>query len=247
MFCITENKASGCMKAILNKTIQSVTNHKYVESGTGDDNKTNSKERQSTAWESASVQYRHLSWTSASSLRIDSRQLIDEVASQYPNRLQMLEDSVVEKILFAEDNSGIAIGVLVRNNSTAVVHTISPVGDRGEIILCGGAIETPRILVASGLKRSGPPDCSHDDSCSTGAGPFQYDCQNNIFPRPINGIGENMQDHVLLPVIYLNTHALFQLCFNLFASIVNSVHAAMFSLNNDCPLIQLYVVGEFFF
>ncbi len=55
----------------------------------------------------------------------------------------------------------------------------------GEVILCGGAINSPQVLLCSGI---GPADHLHDFGL-----PFLID---------LHGVGENLQDHPLLHVRY---------------------------------------------
>ena len=78
-----------------------------------------------------------------------------------------------------------------RNSGTFLVK---PLGG-GEIILCAGACESPRILLSSGLGNAENRQCAMFDSSS--AEPRSP----SICPVYLPGIGRNLQDHPLVPIL----------------------------------------------
>jgi len=59
-----------------------------------------------------------------------------------------------------------------------------------EVIVCGGAFESPHLLMLSGIGPAG-----------------QLRRQGIGIEAPLPGVGANLQDHVVVPVAYLSTHA----------------------------------------
>jgi choline dehydrogenase-like flavoprotein len=103
--------------------------------------------------------------------------------------LTCLQHCTVKCVVF-EGTTAVAL-VLTKHNpdGTTTETTITP-EHGGEIILCAGAFETPRILIASGLKKDAHVPAAGKKSSS---------------PLPnLVDIGENLQDHVVLPYMLLS-------------------------------------------
>ena len=97
-----------------------------------------------------------------------------------PN-LELMTDTSVLKIII---NNKKAVGVQVKNR-----QGINAITAESEIILCGGAINSPQLLMLSGI---GPKkvlekvniSCSHD----------------------LPGVGQNLQDHLTVNISYNIDH-----------------------------------------
>ena len=97
-----------------------------------------------------------------------------EKAEKRPN-LSVWTDTAVLRILFEGTR---AVGVQVRREGQ-----VQEVMATQEIILCAGAFMSPKLLMLSGV------------------GPAQHLREHGIEPRvDLPGVGENYQDHVLVPV-----------------------------------------------
>lgn len=143
-------------------------------------------------------------------------------------KLTIMSSVHVTRIVF--NNSNKAVSVLIRGavsspgqgegEGEGCLRTVSP-SDGGEIILCAGVFESPRILISSGLKASAQDsinivrpsgadmtaeqgrsfveskndggDHNDDGDDDTGGGALPH----------LAAIGENFQDHVILPYILL--------------------------------------------
>lgn len=82
----------------------------------------------------------------------------------------------------------IAVGVKYLDLRSGIIsqNTIRPRGG-GEIILCAGAFETPRILLSSGL------GVRSEDTLPA----------IPVLPVTLRGIGRNLQDHTMLPLMFV--------------------------------------------
>jgi GMC oxidoreductase len=82
----------------------------------------------------------------------------------------------------------IAVGVKYLDLRSGIksYQTIRPLGG-GEIILCAGAFESPRILLSSGLGER-----TKDTIPAT-----------PVLPVTLRGIGRNLQDHTMLPIMFV--------------------------------------------
>ena len=97
-------------------------------------------------------------------------------AQARPN-LTMLSDVLPHRLEFDDDDR--CIGVTVsQNEQQQVIHT------GGEVILCAGAIENPKLLLLSGV---GP---------AVDSAKLSIDVQVNL-----PGVGRNLQDHLLCPLV----------------------------------------------
>jgi len=118
-------------------------------------------------------------------------------------------------VLEAQFYGNTATGLLVSRRVPAVhghrweKQTVTP-SHGGEIILCAGAFESPRVLLASGLRRAESstantpytpytPFTSHSLSFSDADSPL-----TPLSPLPnLVDIGQNLQDHCVLPYMML--------------------------------------------
>ncbi|CAL7944804.1 unnamed protein product [Xylocopa violacea] len=94
--------------------------------------------------------------------------------------LHILTNTLVSKILFKENSNADGIKVIYKDGS------VGKIGVRKEVILCAGAINTPQLLLLSGI---GPAEDLDK---------FQIPVASN---RP--EVGKNLFDHLMLPV-YVN-------------------------------------------
>ncbi|MDB2629103.1 GMC family oxidoreductase N-terminal domain-containing protein [Gammaproteobacteria bacterium] len=97
------------------------------------------------------------------------------------SNLDLLTDTLVEKVLVSNKK---AIGVKAKvKNKTQII------GCTSEIILCGGSINSPQILMLSGI------------------GPKNHLKDNNIaLVHDLPGVGQNLQDHLTVNISYkINT------------------------------------------
>jgi choline dehydrogenase-like flavoprotein len=91
-------------------------------------------------------------------VRIGSRERVLEVAKQHPDKLRLELNALVTRILFNDDNR--AIGVAYLKGERLYRAHANPNTDAGEqreafasreVILCGGAFNTPQLLMLSGV------------------------------------------------------------------------------------------------
>ncbi|XP_076663960.1 neither inactivation nor afterpotential protein G isoform X1 [Andrena cerasifolii] len=97
--------------------------------------------------------------------------------------LHILTNTLVSKILFKEEASVDGIKVTYRDGSVGRIRA------REEVILCAGAINTPQLLLLSGIGSADNLD------------KFQIPVLSDL-----PGVGRNLFDHFLLPV-YVNLEA----------------------------------------
>lgn len=121
-------------------------------------------------------------------------------------KLVIHSTTVAEYIVF-EDN--VAVAVAVTFLKTGERALIRPSGG-GEIILCAGALETPRLLIASGLRGDVHRSPLSRNFFSTalsssddvgGKSKKSNKHRGATAPIYLPGIGANLQDHVVVPVI----------------------------------------------
>ena len=93
-----------------------------------------------------------------------------------PN-LNLLTNTLVEKIITSNKK---AIGVKIKNK-----NRINIIGCTSEIVLCGGSINSPQILMLSGI------------------GPKEDLLNHNIsVVQDLPGVGQNLQDHLTVNISY---------------------------------------------
>lgn len=94
-----------------------------------------------------------------------------------PN-LHVIKDALVTKILF-KPKSKHAIGVVINKDGKGIV-----VKSRKEVIVSAGAINTPQLLLLSGI------------------GPKEELSKHDIEPVAILPVGENLEDHAYVPLFF---------------------------------------------
>lgn len=127
--------------------------------------------------------------------RSSPRERLRQVQIEYPDRLTIQTDSLVTRVLFNEASPPRAIGVeLQRGRDLYHAHPVpSPndgtveqvfVEDDGEVILCGGAFNTPQLLMLSGI------------------GDREHLAEHGIECRvDLPGVGRNLQDRYEVTVV----------------------------------------------
>jgi choline dehydrogenase-like flavoprotein len=99
---------------------------------------------------------------------------------QLTNSITFLGDFEVQRLLFSKDNGERVIGV---EGDRKAIYA------RREVILCAGAIESPALLLVSGI--------GHEQDLK----------QIGIRPRrkaSCTGVGRRLRDHVLVPLVFLS-------------------------------------------
>jgi len=124
-------------------------------------------------------------------------------------KLTIMSSIHVIRIVFNENNA--AVSVLIRGRGASQLKTVSP-SSGGEIIVCAGVFESPRILISSGLKDSSlqvnddiVQQPATDTTAALGGSPIDKGNEDSdgIKLPYLAAIGENFQDHVILPYILL--------------------------------------------
>ncbi len=123
--------------------------------------------------------------------RNGTRELVLEVARKHSDRLRIELDSLATRVLFDEENR--AIGVEYLKGRRLYRAHASPSNESGEkrtvrvsreVILCGGAFNTPQLLMLSGI------------------GPRPELEKHGIEPRvDLPGVGSNLQDRYEVGVV----------------------------------------------
>ncbi|KAK4192326.1 hypothetical protein QBC35DRAFT_424688 [Podospora australis] len=98
-----------------------------------------------------------------------------DLLTQLPSNITVLTSSPVQRVLFSSEKK--AIAVVLSNGHTFFASK--------EIILCAGALDTPRILMHSGI---GPPD--------------QLSSFSIPIISPLSAVGQNLRDHAFAPLVY---------------------------------------------
>ncbi len=123
--------------------------------------------------------------------RVGTRERLRDVARRYPDRLRIELHALATRVLF--DAGGRAIGVEYLKGERLYRASPDPASAPGEIrtasaarevVLCGGAFNTPQLLMLSGI---GPPDAL---------------AAVGIAPRvALAGVGRNLQDRYEVGVV----------------------------------------------
>jgi choline dehydrogenase-like flavoprotein len=123
--------------------------------------------------------------------RIGTRERLLSVAAAHPDRLRIELHALATRVVFDDNNR--AVGVEYQKGErlyAAHPHASSAAGEiriaraRREVILAGGAFNTPQLLMLSGV---GPPDVLVTCGIRTRI--------------PLPGVGSNLQDRYEVPVV----------------------------------------------
>ncbi len=143
------------------------------------------------AVESDSFGFRYAPLTTRHHVRVGSRERVLDVARKYPENLKIELDALVTRVLF--DNENRALGVEYLKGQRLYRAHANPSRDSEgkcqalasrETILCGGAFNTPQLLMLSGI------------------GPRQELEKHGIEARvDIPGVGNNLQDRYEVSVV----------------------------------------------
>ncbi|HEX7227438.1 MAG TPA: GMC family oxidoreductase [Candidatus Binatia bacterium] len=141
--------------------------------------------------QSNSFGVRYTPLTTRNQARIGSRERILDVAKKYPRKLHVESHALVTRVLFDEDNRALGVEYLKgerlyrahSNPSIGPGETRQAFASR-ETILCGGAFNTPQLLMLSGI----------------GAG---EDLQSHGIKVRVDlpGVGKNLQDRYEVSVV----------------------------------------------
>jgi choline dehydrogenase len=136
---------------------------------------------------------RYAPLTTRDGARIGSRERILDVAQKFPARLRVELNALVTRVLFNEDNR--AVGVEYFKGERLYRAHAKPASDPGqrreafasrEVILCGGAFNTPQLLMLSGI---GPREVLEDPRIRI---PVRVE---------LAGVGKNLQDRYEVSVV----------------------------------------------
>ncbi len=135
---------------------------------------------------------RYVPLTTSNHSRTGSRERLIDVARRYPDKLQIEFDALASRVLFNDENRAIGVEYLKgKNLYRAAGRPAESQGDRREarasreVILCGGAFNTPQLLKLSGI------------------GPRQELDRHGIDVRvELPGVGANLQDRYEVSVVY---------------------------------------------
>jgi choline dehydrogenase len=141
--------------------------------------------------QSNSFGVRYTPLTTRGQVRIGSRERILDVTKRYPEKLHIESHALVTRVLFDDNNRALGVEYLKGERLyRAHAHPSSAPGERRqafalrETILCGGAFNTPQLLMLSGI------------------GPKQDLESHGIKVRvELPGVGKNLQDRYEVSVV----------------------------------------------
>lgn len=142
--------------------------------------------------------------------------MLEPALAKGDRKLKVLSGAPCRKIVFGEGN--VVKGVLFKAGGAEHVARIAP---KGEVILAGGAIHSPQILMLSGI---GPKKHLQDNNISV------------LVDSP--GVGANLQDHPAAVVSFECP----QSCTGV--SVTSKLRIAGSSLPNPRPLLQWLFTGS---
>jgi choline dehydrogenase len=134
---------------------------------------------------------RYLPLTTKDHARTGTRERVLEVAADYPGLLHIELDALATKILFDDSNRAVGVEYLKGKQlyracpaSRSSAGELRKVYASREVILCGGAFNTPQLLMLSGI------------------GPAEELAKHGIPIRvDLSGVGRNLQDRYEVPVV----------------------------------------------
>jgi len=135
---------------------------------------------------------RYVPLTTADRARVGSRERLIEIARRFPDKLHIELDALASRVLLDDNNRAGGVEYLKgRNLYRAHAQPASDQGDRREaraareVILCGGAFNTPQLLKLSGI---GPREELERHGIAVKVG--------------LPGVGMNLQDRYEVSVVY---------------------------------------------
>ncbi len=134
---------------------------------------------------------RYAPLTTRDHARIGSRERVLEVAREFPDKLRIELNALATKVLFDGENRAVGVEYLkgerlyrAHANPNAVTGEKRQVFAARETILCGGAFNTPQLLMLSGI------------------GPREELVRHGIKVRiDLSGVGRNLQDRYEVSVV----------------------------------------------
>ena len=134
---------------------------------------------------------RYLPLTTAGHARIGSRERVLDVARRHPDRLKIILNALVTRVLFDRNNRATGVEYLrgdclyrAHANPRAESGTPATISASREVILAGGAFNTPQLLMLSGI------------------GPREVLERHGIPVRAeLPGVGRNLQDRYEIGVV----------------------------------------------
>ena len=175
----TTTQTSGTMKAVMeNSSVLSASNPDYKVS----------------IWDSNGINSQYRSFINEDGYsRMRLSEIVLPVHGTHVGKLTIIRKATVSKVIFKGNQ---AVAVLIKQAGGPVEGLqISPTNG-GEIILCAGVFETPRILLNSGFSRS----------TISSSGSLNADTQfsvNEDSSPVLPDLCQNLQDHVIVPYLLL--------------------------------------------
>jgi choline dehydrogenase len=104
------------------------------------------------------VGVRYMPLTTRNHARMGTRERVLETAQKYPDRLQIELDALVTRVILDEQNRATGVEYLkgerlyrAHGQPTTATGVLSQAQATREVILCGGAFNTPQLLMLSGI------------------------------------------------------------------------------------------------
>jgi choline dehydrogenase-like flavoprotein len=134
---------------------------------------------------------RYLPLTTRGHARMGTRERVREVTERYPDRLRVVLNALVTRVLLDQDNRAIGVEYLkgerlyrAHANPSQEAGEIATLYASREVILSGGAFNTPQLLMLSGV------------------GPREVLSRHEIPVRvELAGVGKNLQDRYEVSVV----------------------------------------------
>jgi choline dehydrogenase len=135
---------------------------------------------------------RYTPLTTRNHQRVGTRERLLSVAERYPDRLRIELHALATRVVFDDNNR--AVGVEYQKGerlygahpaASAAAGETRIARPRREVILAGGAFNTPQLLMLSGI---GDPDVLGKSGITVRV--------------PLRGVGRNLQDRYEVPVVY---------------------------------------------